>query len=72
VVDKNKYGKFNRYVPSLTRSLTDILNLPSMSMYHPRKRMGHEKVNDNCHNKITIFFFIYIVKKTIFYIKILK
>lgn len=50
MVDKNKYGAFNRYVPSLTRSLTDILNLPSMSMYHPRKRMGHEKVNDNCHN----------------------
>ncbi|XP_046439355.1 piRNA biogenesis protein EXD1-like [Daphnia pulex] len=46
VVDKNKYGAFNRYVPALTRSLTDILNLPSMSMYHPRKRMGHEKEDE--------------------------
>ncbi len=40
-----KQGAFNRYVSSLTRSLSDFLNLPLNEMFNPRVRDGYAKVN---------------------------
>lgn len=46
-VEKMKEGRFNRFVPSLTRCLTDYLGMPAEAMFQPRVRAGHEKEDES-------------------------